>query len=1115
MKYDSVVQSEPDPRSYTPANLAQKILRDRFRLEGERRRVTILFVDTVESTTIAEQLDEEVVYTNIQLFVEEMLTAVHRFEGTVTQFTGDGVLAIFGAPIAHEDSARRAVAAAIEMRDRLFRLAEQIDQRDGIRYRFRIGLNTGPVVVGKITEDLSMQYSAIGDTVNLAARMEQMADPDSIFMTEETFRLVSGSVECQFVGPLDVKGKSQPVNVYKFVKDLGLRTRLEAAVEKGLTPYVGRGRELSTLQGFFDKVRSGRGQVVFVSGEAGIGKSRLLYELRQSLGSDVRWLEGHCISFGRNMSYLPIVDILKGSFGIVETDDDGAIVEKVEAHTAGWSDEARAAVPYLRFLLNVDPGDPEIVGLDPRDRRAGILNALRHLIAEGSKGGPIVLVIEDLHWIDERSEEAIAALMDPIAGLPVLMILNYRPGYKDSLGDRGYSTRLALDPLPSEDTEEIAKAVLRASDIPAELRDLIIAKAEGNPFYVEEVTKSLAEVGAIGFEGDHPVLLRPMTEIRIPENIHEIILSRIDRLESDAKQALQLASVIGREFTVRLLERISNIEGRLEIALSELRSLEIIYEKSFFPELAYMFKHALTHDVAYSTLLKERRKALHLVVARAIEELYADRVAEHVETIAHHYWEAQDWANASHYSLLAGEKAYNAYASEGAMEYFGRAIEAGEKAGTAASEWACTALMRRSLLRGFSGDTVGALSDLDNMRAIASRDGNRTFEAAALNLTGILHHLDHNPEPAEEALLRGLAVAEEHGLDDQKLLAYTGLIEIFGTYDRLNEAIAMAEKAKEVAARVTDPFALAVWGMFGAFIPHWRGRFYDAVEHIEAWAHVTSSAGDAAMDIASKWAKALALGGLGAYEESLDLLTYSLERSEKLGEVMFAARILNTIGWVHSEIGDLDGAERWNMQSLELALSIQAPDPEVECNARLNLADVYIRKGMLPAAEEHLRLVERVVREPTEPEKFMLWRYSQHFFHTSGEWHLLIGNHAAAMGLAEECIALARQTDSKKNVVKGLRLLAQAQLAMSEPGAAWENITEAVALARELGNPPQLWRSLAVMSEIAAAEGRAEESRAARDEARRLIEDVASSLKPERRQVFLSSGEAAGLGAPG
>ncbi len=492
------------------------------------------------------------------------------------------------------------------------------------------------------------------------------------------------------------------------------------------------------LGGYLEQAKRGQGQVVFISGEAGIGKSRLLLEFRRSiLDEAATWLEGHCISYGKNIPYLPIIDILKGNFGVQEADNDAAIIRKVDEGTAPWDEAAQATVPYLKYLLNVDPGDPAVTVMDPLERRAGVFDSLRALLLQESRRRPLVVVVEDLHWVDEMSEEALAALVDVVASAPVLLVLTYRPGYAHSLGERTYYSRLALGHLPPEESVVMAEGVLQVATLPQQLQQLIIGKAEGNPFYIEEVTKSLVESGVLRKTNGSYSVERALEQIRVPDTIQEVILSRIDRLERQAKEAIQLASVIGREFTVRLLNRISHIEVKMDELLAELKSLELIYEKAYFPELSYMFKHALTHDVAYSTLLVERRRALHRVVAAAIEELYADRLPEHYEALAHHYYQGQQWQKALDYLVKAGNKATAAYANQDALDYYARALDVCERLGKPALAVSASVALSRGFVNYTIGGFSGGVADFDRMLMAARSLGDRRLEGMALALRGM------------------------------------------------------------------------------------------------------------------------------------------------------------------------------------------------------------------------------------------------------------------------------------------------------------------------------------------------------------------------------------------
>src|SRR5262245_36215426 len=671
------------PGSYTPKHLAEKILTSRSALEGERKQVTVLFVDVSGFTSISERLDPEDVHRLMTRAFELMLAEVHRFEGTVNQFLGDGIMALFGAPIAHEDHAQRAVHAALGIRRALDAYQDELRRTRATAFQVRQGLNTGLVVVGAIGNDLRMDYTAVGDTTNIAARLQQLADRGRVLISEATHRLVEGYFYTRFLGEHVLKGKAEPVEAWEVISARQARTRLEVTAERGLTPYVGRERELRALSELFPKAKAGAGQAVLLVGEAGIGKSRLLHEFRQRLGDEATWVEGRCVSFGRSIAFHPVIDLLKRTFRIDESDGEEAIARKVERSVLRLGEDLGPLVPYLRYLLAIDPGDPAVVALDPRRRRAEIFDALRRLLVRASEIRPQVVVYEDVHWMDQASEGSLLFSADSVPRHRILLILSYRPGYQHPFGDRTYHTRLALTALPAEASVEMARGVLATGRLPEDLLPLILDKAEGNPFFMEEVIKSLQEVGALRRVGDDWVLTRRRDEVMIPDTIQDVIMARIERLEEAPKKTLQLASVIVRDFTRRLLDRIAEIRERSEDLLQELKAIELIYEKTLFPELAYMFNHALTHEVAYNSLLMQRRRELHRLIGHGIEELYADRLSEHYEVLAHHFSKAEEWSRAVDYLVNAAEKAARAFAVREAVALYGQALDAAAHLGAA------------------------------------------------------------------------------------------------------------------------------------------------------------------------------------------------------------------------------------------------------------------------------------------------------------------------------------------------------------------------------------------------------------------------------------------------
>ncbi|MEK6711598.1 MAG: AAA family ATPase, partial [Nitrospinota bacterium] len=498
-------------------------------------------------------------------------------------------------------------------------------------------------------------------------------------ISEAANRLVAGYFHTRPLGALPLKGKGEAVRAWEVISARSARTRLEVEAEGGLTPFVGRERELRLLSECFEKARAGHGHVVFVMGEPGIGKSRLLLEFQRRLGEEVTWLEGRAVSFGRSIAFHPLTDLLKRTFRIEEGDTEGAVVRKIEQGVLRLGEDLRPILPSLRYLLSVDPGDPVVAAMDPQQRRGELFNALRRLMLRASEVRPQVVVYEDLHWMDKATEEYLLFTDDSIPASRILRILTYRPGYAHPFGDRTYHARIALDALQTEESVRMAQGLLAAESLPEDLKALIVRKAEGNPFFVEEVVKALREVGAVRREGDGYVLAKRLDEVFIPDTLQDVIMARIDRLEEAPKKTLQVASVIGREFSHRLLDQLAEVRERTEELLRELKAIELIYEKSLFPERAYMFKHALTQDVAYNSLLLQRRRELHRLIGLAIEEIYAERLAEQYEVLAHHFSRAEEPAKAVEYLARSAEKAAGSYAHSEAVTALEEALVHAER----------------------------------------------------------------------------------------------------------------------------------------------------------------------------------------------------------------------------------------------------------------------------------------------------------------------------------------------------------------------------------------------------------------------------------------------------
>jgi class 3 adenylate cyclase len=645
------------PQTYTPKHLADKILTTRSTLEGERKLVTVLFADVANFTSLSEKLEPEEVHQIMEGCLKILMDQIHQYEGTINQFTGDGVMALFGAPLAHEDHAQRACYAALAIQKDLVEYGEKIKKEYGQEFRMRIGLNSGPVVVGSIGDDLHMDYTAIGDTINLASRMEGLAQPGTVLLSRDTQRLVKDYFELSPLGPLEIKGKEELQEAFELIRTGGATTRFEASLARGLTRFVGRKNSMAALMEPYEKVKEGSGQVVGVVGEAGVGKSRLLLEFRHRLPQDTfGYLEGHCIHFGGAMPYLPILDILKSFFEIKEDEREMVIRKRVKERILRFDENLQERISPILDLLSLKVEDEAYLKLEPKQKRENIFEALRDLIVSGSQERPLILVIEDLHWIDKTTEEFLDYLIGWLTNVKVMLILLYRPEYTHQWGSKSYFNRIGLDQLTLKSSAELVQAILEGGETAPELTNLILNRAAGNPLFMEELTHSLLENGSIQKTGNQYVLSKEPSDLQMPDTIHGIIAARMDRLEESLKRIMQVASVIGREFAFRILHSIMEMKEELKSHLLNLQGLEFIYEKRLFPELEYIFKHALTQEVAYNSLLLKRRKEIHEKIGQAIEGLYSERLEEFYEMLAYHYSKSDNLAKACHYLKLSGNK---------------------------------------------------------------------------------------------------------------------------------------------------------------------------------------------------------------------------------------------------------------------------------------------------------------------------------------------------------------------------------------------------------------------------------------------------------------------------
>ncbi len=980
---------------YTPRHLAEKILTSRSALEGERKHVTVLFADMKGSLELLADRDPEEARTLLDPVLQTMMEAVHRYEGTVNQVMGDGIMAIFGAPLAHEDHAVRACYAALRMQQRMKELSADLRRTHGVPVQIRIGLNSGEVVVRSIGNDLRMDYTAVGQTTHLAGRLEQIATPGSIFISADCFRLAEGFVEAKSLGPISLKGLTAPIEVYEVVAAAPVRSRLQAAAARGLTPFVGRRPEMEALHEALRRAREGAGQVVALVGQAGVGKSRLLHEFIHSPHAR-GWLvlESKSISYGRATPYLPLVDFLKGYFKLGERDDARATREKVTGKVVLLDQSLQDAIPPVLDLLGALSDDHPFRTLEPAQRHQLTAQAVTRLMLSESAIQPVVMVFEDLHWHDMQTLGLLRALVTSIRGAPILLLVSYRPKEREGSlaseakeeaeeqphyqkwGDQPHYVQIKLEPLAHESLEQLLQILLGAEPQLATVKGFLVERTGGNPFFVEEIIRSLVETGVLAGTRGRFSLAQPFSSVEMPATVRAVLSARIDRLSPAQKRLLQEAAVIGKDVPFVLLQAISGMsEPELRTRLSELQSAEYLYESRLFPELEYTFKHSLTREVAYSILLRERTKLLHAQVARELINLAGSRLEEHVDQIAEHAEHGELWPIAVEYLQRSGEKAFALYANAEAADYFSRALKAlkclPESSTTRLQAVDVSFELRNALI---------AVCELDRIReclaAIEPIVAELHDEARSARLASFMcnhYFLAARQDRAIEVGEAGLRLASKIG--DERLEAELRY-RVGQSYHLRGEnkkALALIERSIERTAerRERRRFELAIIPAVGSRM--WlvsilaeQGDFALGMQHAERALELSREARHPVSEVLG-W---LAVGHVALRKGDLERATTALGRgvdlSERYSLPMWRLRLISLLGVAFAYVGKtgegmalteqaLLGAERLNLQVDQPLLNVHVGETYLLAGEAARATECGKRALEIASAHENVR----------------------------------------------------------------------------------------------------------------------------------------------------------------
>jgi class 3 adenylate cyclase/tetratricopeptide (TPR) repeat protein len=965
------------PGAYIPPHLAQRILASRETLQGERKQVTVLFADMKGSMELLADRDPEDARRLLDAVIERMMDAVHRYEGTVNQVLGDGIMALFGAPLAHENHAVRACYAALRMQEDVGRYGDEMQRRFGVPVQIRVGLNSGEVVVGSIGSDLRMEYSAVGQTTHLAARMEQMAKPSSVLLTVDTLRLAEGYVQAKALGPVPVRGLAEPVEVFELVGATAARTRLQVAAVRGLTRLVGRQAELGLLRQALDHARSGRGQVVALVGEAGVGKSRVAWEITRSHRTrDWLVLESSAASHDRATTWLPVIDLLRVYFRIEDGDGARTVREKLIGRLLALDETLRPTLGAFEALLEIPVEDAGWSGLDPATRQQRTVEAVKRLLLRESQVQPLLLVLEDLHWIDDATQALLDSLVESLPAARMVLLVNYRPEYQHAWGGKTYYSQLRLDPLPAETAEGMLDTLMGEDTALVPLKRVLIDRTQGNPFFLEETVRGLVENGALaGPPGDYR-LATALPAIQVPATIQAVLAARIDRLPAEEKRLLQVASVVGKDVPIPLLRAVADLsEPDLRRALGRLQTAEFLYETRLFPDAEYTFRHALTLEVAYGGLLHERRRELHARIVDTLERMYPDRLSELAARLAHHAFRGEVWAKALTHlkrqtetaasrSSLDGvsgrDSVLGSPESAGALWWSGeyaRAIEVGQRDLAVAAGFKNFGLGIVATCR--LGEICHTLGDYgratDYLRqAVASLKGDlerEHFGMASLPsvfarawLSWCLAELGEFAEgiaPGEAAV----AIAEGADHAYSQAVAAWGLGTLHVVRGDADRAIPILERGL-VVTRMADvpllfPFVAAPLGAAYAM----AGRVSDAVPLLEQ-----AVAQGAALNLLAGHALRLtwlgeALLGAGELERASEQSGQALTLADRLGErgsQAYARRLAGEIA-MRQETRDVQAAATAYRDALQRATELRMRPLVARC--RLGLAAVHRHAG--------------------------------------------------------------------------------------------------------------------------------------------------------------------------
>jgi transcriptional regulator with AAA-type ATPase domain/tetratricopeptide (TPR) repeat protein len=1045
----------PDMSAAQPASPAP--------VSWQRTRITFLHAELVE-TGVTEAEHER------SRRLDESAAKISGFGGRIIELGASSVTAVFGLDLV-EDAARHAANAA-------FALQRGIGAPTSPPVR--IALHTEEILVGRLEDRVELDADgkrAAQDVLDgLLARA-----PGVLF-------LASSATKPFLERRFDVEPVEGGHDAWRVVALL--------ATDFHATPFVSRARELALLEDLLSQVDDGRGHAVLVGGDPGIGKTRLLHEFHRRTRNRAAWLQGSAVSFGSSLPFHPLIDLLKNAFSIETSDSNDVIAGRIDRGTASLGDAFQPSVRFLRSLLSIEAADDAHAKLDPKLRRAGIFEAIAQFLHATSQARPLIVVLEDLQWMDPATGEFLTMMAESLTSGRILLCATHRTGYTLPLARDVFSTQVTLSRVSHTETDAIGRSVLGAPALSPELQQLVDAKTEGNPLFIEEVLRSLKERGLLEQQGDEIGLAHPTAKIDVPDSVQDVLLGRLERLDRASRDVLRVAAVIGREFPRRVLEHVITDAAALEDRVRVLRSAELIYNARVWPEVVYAFKHALTQEAAYNAQPEAERRTQHARIGEAVEAAYADRLSEHLGVLAHHFTQAERWDKALNYLMAAAQQAERSFATREALALYDQALRAAERltGGVGEPETLIKIHLAKARLYFITSEFESSTAEGERILPLARLIGNRTKEAEALVAIAWASTWSRNIESALRHAAEALAVAEPAGAMSVQGRAYLTIGFVRGVTGVFDEGHTALEKAIAISTAAGDTMNQSLSMSIAGLLRNWEGEYAEASRLQAEGLALARERGELMPLLFSCFMRGLTLTGKGDYDEAFALFTEGLSLTERVGDEAIHHRLLNCLGWLYADLGDLDHAEALNATSARIGR--RRRDPGSQNNAELNLAEIFSARGDLAQARDLYDGVFKYTIDPSRSE-WMRVRYSTRMFVGMGTLAVARGDLSAARQHSAESLELATRSHSRKNLVKGLRLAGEIARAERDWDAAEGHFRRSRDLAVALGNPVQLWKAEMALGAFLEDAGRHEEGRQAFQQALGVMQRVRASLREE------------------